>query len=156
MRRSIINNLFVFGSLCIVAAIQVTDSSASDALEVTVKAEKVQLAFETKSFEVESGQSVKLTLVNPDGGLQPHNLLIISPDKTNEVGMLANQGITNPEFLKNPVPESEHVLFSTKLLQPGDEETIEFKAPSEPGEYPYICTYPGHWMVMKGIMKVVK
>jgi azurin len=34
--------------------------------------------------------------------------------------------------------------------------TLRFFAPDEPGDYPYICTFPGHWRVMKGVMKVTK
>ena len=28
-------------------------------------------------------------------------------------------------------------------------------APDKPGEYPYVCTYPGHYLVMRGVLKVV-
>jgi len=33
---------------------------------------------------------------------------------------------------------------------------LRFTAPDKPGEYPYICTFPGHWRIMQGVMKVVK
>ncbi len=33
--------------------------------------------------------------------------------------------------------------------------TLRFTAPTEPGEYPFICTFPGHWRIMQGVMKVV-
>ena len=48
------------------------------------------------------------------------------------------------------------VLFASKLGQPDAEDVLEFTAPSEPGDYPYICTYPGHWAIMNGIMKVAE
>ena len=35
-------------------------------------------------------------------------------------------------------------------------ETIEFTAPAEPGDYPYICTFPGHWRLMNGVLHVTK
>ncbi|WP_420845224.1 plastocyanin/azurin family copper-binding protein [Maribacter litopenaei] len=47
------------------------------------------------------------------------------------------------------------VLFATALVNPDQTVTLRFKAPSEPGEYPYICTFPGHWRIMQGVMKVV-
>ncbi|MBT16596.1 MAG: hypothetical protein CMO59_11530, partial [Verrucomicrobiales bacterium] len=54
------------------------------------------------------------------------------------------------------VPESEDIIASTKLVNPGGVDKIEFVAPSEPGDYPYICTFPGHWRLMQGIIKVKK
>ena len=32
--------------------------------------------------------------------------------------------------------------------------SLRFVAPTEPGEYPYLCTYPGHWVIMRGVMVV--
>ena len=36
----------------------------------------------------------------------------------------------------------------------GGSFTISFMLPKQPGDYPYICTFPGHWMVMNGVMHV--
>ena len=33
---------------------------------------------------------------------------------------------------------------------------LRFRAPAEPGIYPYVCTFPGHWVVMNGEMVVAK
>ncbi|MBT3479957.1 MAG: hypothetical protein HN457_00795, partial [Opitutales bacterium] len=55
---------------------------------------------------------------------------------------------------KHFVPDMPQVLFHTKLLQPDTSETIRFIAPTKPGEYPYICSFPGHWIVMRGVMTV--
>ncbi len=129
-------------------------TSASDVLELTITADKIQLAYDTKSFEVAAGQKVSLTLANPEQGTQPHNLLVINPGTINQVGMAANQGMTDPNFLKNPVPKSDQVLFASKLVQPGESDVLEFTAPEKPGTYPYICTFPGHWMMMRGEMVV--
>lgn len=132
--------------------------AADEVAEITLTADKIQFIFDIKEFTVKAGQKVKLTLVNPAESVtrQPHNVLIVKPGKKDVVGMAANAGLTDPEFMttKNAIPESEDILFHSKLVQPGAEETIEFEAPSEPGEYPYICTYPGHWMLMNGVMTV--
>jgi azurin len=37
---------------------------------------------------------------------------------------------------------------------PQDQFTISIRAPATPGRYPYLCTFPGHWMVMNGEMIV--
>ena len=52
------------------------------------------------------------------------------------------------------VPQIADVLFSTKVLDPGQTLTVQFRAPQEPGEYPYVCTFPGHWRLMNGVMTV--
>lgn len=131
-----------------------------DAAEVKITADKTQFLYDVKEFTVKPGQTVKLTLINPADSVnrQPHNILIVKPGKKDVVGMASNAGLADPTFLteKNAVPESEDILFHSKLLQPGEEETIEFTAPEEPGDYPYLCTYPGHWAIMNGVMKVVK
>lgn len=133
---------------------------ADEAAEVKITADKLQFLYDVKEFTVKPGQTVKLTLVNPADSVnrQPHNILIVKPGKKEVVGMAASDPklMSNPEFLKDPVPESEDILHHSKLLQPGEEETLEFTAPTEPGDYPYLCTFPGHWAIMNGVMKVVE
>lgn len=131
---------------------------ADEVAEVTLTADKVQFLYDIKEFTVKPGQKVKLKLVNPADSVtrQPHNILIVKPGKKDVVGMAANAGLADPAFLttKQAVPDSEEILHASKLVQPGDEDTIEFAAPTEPGDYPYLCTYPGHWAIMNGVMKV--
>jgi azurin len=57
---------------------------------------------------------------------------------------------------KNYVPSLPEVLFSTSLVNPGQTYKLTFKAPAAIGDYPYVCTFPGHWTLMNGVMKVVK
>ena len=129
---------------------------ADDVKEITLTTAKVQFIYDKKEFTVKAGEKVKIILVNPEGSVQPHNILIVKPGKKDAVGALANTGLSDPAFLKNPVPESEDVLFASKLAQPGTKETLEFTVPDEPGDYVYMCTFPGHWILMNGIMKVEK
>ncbi len=131
---------------------------SQDVAEITITADKVQFLYDIKEFTVKPAQKVKLTLINPADSVtkQPHNLLIVKPGKDMAVGMASNNAISDPAFLttKNAIPESEDILFHTNLVQPGTQDTIEFTAPTEAGDYPYMCTYPGHWAIMKGVMKV--
>ncbi len=126
--------------------------------EITITAHPSELRFDTVKFIVKAGQKVKLTLVNPDDSinLQPHNLLIVEPGKLEEVGMAANAELADPTFLseRHAVPASNYVLYHTKLLFPGESETLEFVAPTVADDYPLLCTYPGHWSVMNGVMTV--
>lgn len=125
---------------------------------ITITAHRSELRFDTVKFTVKAGQKVKLTLVNPDDSinLQPHNLLIIDPGKLEEVGMAANAEMADPAFLseRHAVPSSNYVLHHTKLLLPGESETLEFVAPTVADDYPFLCSYPGHWSIMNGVMTV--
>ncbi len=140
--------------------ISTTGIQAEDTAEVKITADKIQFAYDIKEFTVKPGQKVKLILVNPTDSVtrQPHNLLIVKPGKKDVVGMAANAAMTDPEFMttKQAIPESDDILFHTKLVQAGEEDTLEFTAPEEEGDYPYLCTYPGHWAIMNGVMKVAK
>ncbi|MCB1079937.1 MAG: hypothetical protein KDM64_19110, partial [Verrucomicrobiae bacterium] len=128
---------------------------AQDVAEVTITADKIQLAYDTKEFSVKAGQKVKLTLVNPadSQNLQPHNLLIIKPGKLGAMIAVVNDPskLSNPNWITNPIPEGdENMLHHTKLLKPGEKETLEFTAPEEAGDYPFLCSYIGHAAIMNG------
>ena len=110
------------------------------------------LKFTLGSFTVKAGQRVELTFNNTDDML--HNLVIVRPGKLQAVGKAALQlGIDGPD--RGYIPSSGDVLFNTCLLQPGASQSIYFTAPLRPGDYPYLCTYPGHYLTMNGVMKVV-
>lgn len=133
-------------------------AKAEEVLEITITADKMQFLYDVKEFTVKPGQKVKLTFINPVGSIQPHNILIVKPEKMQVVGMASMAGIADPTFLteKQAIPDSEDILFHSKLLQAGEEDVMEFTAPEEAGDYPYLCTYPGHWAIMNGVMKVVE
>jgi azurin len=52
------------------------------------------------------------------------------------------------------VPKSEDVLWASKLVDHGKEEEMNFTTPTAKGDYPYVCTFPGHHILMRGVMKV--
>jgi putative heme-binding domain-containing protein len=73
-----------------------------------------------------------------------------------EIGQLAETQATQPGALERAyIPDSAKVLVKSRLVQPRESEKIDFVAPAEPGVYPYVCTYPGHWRRMYGAMYVV-
>jgi azurin len=98
-----------------------------------------------------ANEAIEFTLINPD--VVPHNWVLVQPGTLASVGELANQLIADPEaFARQYIPRSDDVLFYTDIVSPGERQTISFNAPSTPGRYPYLCTFPGHWMVMNGVL----
>ena len=139
-------------------ALLVSSVRADDVTEIILKPDAANpLAYDKKAFTVKAGQKLKLTLENKSAVPQPHNLLIIKPGTLMKVGALANGMLTDPQAMaKDFIPESPDILHHTKLIQPGQTGSLEITAPTEPGDYPYLCTFPGHWMLMQGVMKVEK
>ncbi|MCP4849950.1 MAG: hypothetical protein GY899_18580 [Verrucomicrobiaceae bacterium] len=120
---------------------------------VKITAVPNQLAFFPGEFRVKAGSKLKVSFHNPD--LQIHNLVIVRPGSGEQVGLLADRMAQDPDAMKKGfVPDSEQVIWSTPLVDAGGEVEQELIAPAEPGNYPFICTFPGHWRVMKGVMVV--
>ncbi|MDQ3291629.1 MAG: plastocyanin/azurin family copper-binding protein, partial [Bacteroidota bacterium] len=55
---------------------------------------------------------------------------------------------------RNYVPKMDEVIAATDLVNPEGRTVIRFKVPQKTGDYPYVCTFPGHWRIMNGVMKV--
>jgi cytochrome c oxidase subunit 2 len=115
------------------------------------------MQFDKKELAVKAGQKVTLVFKNQACALM-HNFLLLKPGTKDAVGALADKMLSDPNGLaKQYIPESPDVLVhGNKLIGIGQSDTIEFTAPAEPGDYPYICTFPGHWRLMNGVMKVTK
>ncbi len=111
------------------------------------------LRFATAELRARAGERLSVTLVNPD--VVPHNWVLLAPGSAQKVGEASNEMIAEPEgFAKHYVPELPEVLAYTDMVGPGEAFTIHLDAPAQPGIYPYLCTFPGHWMVMKGALVV--
>ena len=114
---------------------------------------KPGLKFDTDKIEAKAGSRVKIVFNNNDDML--HNFVITKPGAANTVGDLALQlNLNGPKM--NYVPNTPNVLYHTNILQPESAEAIYFIAPTEPGDYQFVCTFPSHSSLMQGTFKVVK
>jgi len=112
------------------------------------------MKYDVTELEVKAGSKVKLVFNNLDDDMT-HNLVIVEPGTADEVGLAAfSLGVKASQM--SYVPNNNKVLFHTTLLQPESSQTIYFTAPAKPGNYSFVCTYPGHHTLMRGILKVVK
>jgi hypothetical protein len=111
------------------------------------------LSYSTRSFTVRAGAPIALDFFNPD--MVPHNWVLIKPGQLDWVGDLTNKMIADPEAVaRHYVPADPAVLAFTDITPPQQHEVIYFNAPAEKGRYPFLCTFPGHWKVMNGLMIV--
>jgi putative heme-binding domain-containing protein len=142
----------------VIAAAEETAAKKSGILSdtpelTTIRIGTVQekMMYDVKQLSVKPGKKVKLTFANVD--FMPHNILLVKPGKADEVGLKAI-ALGARGFEVGFVPESSDILWASKLVDFGSEEVIEFTAPTEEGAYPYICSFPGHHLIMRGTLIV--
>lgn len=128
--------------------------------EVTISTMKAQMKYDVRSFSVKPGAKVKVIFKNPDD--LPHNLIFCTPgkskgaDKGKEV-VDAVMKLGDKAVESNWEPKGHpRILASSGMVQPHKETTFYFQAPKREGDYPYICTFPGHFQLMNGMMGVSK
>lgn len=121
-------------------------------LEVSLEATD-KMTFNKDEIIVPAGSTVKLTLTHVGklpANVMGHNFVLLK--KGTDV---ATFGLKATEFPNNNyVPtDTKAVIAHTKIIGGGESDTIEFKAP-KPGTYTFICSFPGHYMMMKGVLIV--
>jgi len=122
---------------------------------VTIKAVVGEMKYDITRFSVKAGKTLKIIFQNPDH--MQHNLLVIKPGTLEKVGAAADEMARRPNAADLAyVPGTPDVLFSTPLVNPGQTVELIIKVPATPGDYPFVCTFPGHWRIMHGVMQVVK
>jgi glucose/arabinose dehydrogenase/azurin len=119
-----------------------------------VKAVHEQLRFDVTRIVVEKGKPFEVVFDNTD--VMPHNLVVVAPGKHNEIGMAAMTMTPDKKDKQGRqyLPEGHPFIAATHLLNPGQKEKLQLKAPGQEGEYEYVCTFPGHAMVMWGKLVV--
>ncbi|MEO8480836.1 MAG: plastocyanin/azurin family copper-binding protein [Acidobacteriota bacterium] len=113
-----------------------------------------QMSYDRAWFVVEAGKPMQLAFTNREA--MPHNVVIGAPGALEAIG---NAGAAVPlptdPAVKPYVPTLPTVLASTNLMKEGETARLTLTAPATPGEYVFLCTYPGHWVRMYGVMLVV-
>ena len=127
---------------------EVTTPSAtvSNTVEITANDE---MKFSTTEIRVKAGEEVTLTLKN--AGTMPkesmgHNFLLLGGGT--DVEGFATKAMVAKETDYIPADMKSSILAHTKLLGPGESDTITFTVPA--GTYDFICSFPGHYAQMRG------
>ena len=148
MRRKILGILILFPALLTTLQAEPKVSGRP----ITIRAIE-GLQFDPPRAKMEPGQAVLFRFLNRDPSDQPHNFIIIKPGSLAEI-QKASMQIDADSIARGYIPEHEAVLASTKLLTADQSEEFVFVAPEEPGVYHYVCSYPGHAMVMYGALYI--
>ena len=124
-------------------------SSVGEVTEVTVSGND-QMQFDKKELRIKSGARVRLTLKHT--GKAPattmgHNLVLLKAGT--DVAQFATRAAAARTTAFIPASEKDSVIAHTRVLGGGEEDTIEFDAPAA-GTYDYLCTFPGHYVIMRG------
>jgi azurin len=148
-------NLILASILFLNAAFFATAEKKADH-EITISGNDT-MQFDVKNFDVIAGNKVKLIFKN--AGKLPkiamgHNLVLLK--KGVSAIAFGQKALGAGANAVNPLPDSlkGDVIANTKLLGPGEEEIVTFTAPKEKGAYEYVCTFPGHFAMMRGTMTV--
>ena len=117
------------------------------------------MRYKVERFWVKPNSKVKLTLTNTDD--MPHNLVVCKRDTSLlEIAQKAWTMDMTAEFdgpsalERHYVPDDPRVLHHTRLVNPGQTDEVYFSAPEAEGDYPYVCSLPGHAFTMRGVMTV--
>ncbi len=120
---------------------------------IRLKALPGKMAFDQGTLTVPHGKSVSLLFDNSDQ--MPHNIVVAKPGSLEKVGAAADAMASLPDgYERQFIPDIPEVLFATPLVNAGETYQLDFVAPDTPGNYPFICTFPGHWRIMRGVLTV--
>ncbi len=114
------------------------------------------MQFDKKTLEVTTGQKVTIELKHV--GKLPktamgHNIVILKPGTV--VPSFAMKGMTAPTtgYIPQDEESKKLVVAHSETIGGGETTSFTFTAP-EPGAYPYLCTFPGHFALMQGVLTV--
>lgn len=128
-----------------------------DVAEIVIEGDD-RMRFDIDRFTVGAGQMVRLTLDHV--GQLPaqsmgHNVVILIPgEDVFEFAADVNEQGGSMENAYVPEPVRDVVVAYTAMIGGGETAQVEFRAPDEPGEYPFLCSFPGHAGMMNGVMVV--
>ncbi len=129
--------------------------AASAVVEVEITASDT-MKYSLNRIEAKPGQDVKVTLTNM--GSMPkaamgHNFVLLK--KGVDPKEVVDAGVTAAATDYIAPSMADKIIAHTKLLGPKQSEELNFKAPTEPGEYTFVCTFPAHFLSgMKGVLVV--
>lgn len=144
--------LTIFLSFFIAAGAFAQDS---DVREILIKGTD-NMKFDVTLIEASPGETLRITLEtksNMPAQAMAHNVAIVDLDTNVEDFVLAS--MAEPDNAYIAPSYADDVIAVTEMIGGGETSTIEFTVPETPGDYEYVCTFPGHYFGgMKGVLRV--
>ncbi len=112
------------------------------------------MQFDVKAFEVPVGAEITLVFTNKGSlpkAAMGHNVVVLKPGSNVMSFGGASVAAAANEYIPQDDANAGLIIAHTKLLGPGETDTITFKLDAA-GEYPFICSFPGHYALMKGVI----
>lgn len=136
------------------AAAPAAAPAADGARTVAITADDA-MKFSVTEIRAEPGEKLRISLKNlgrmPRQAMAHNWVLLVAMPDADVLALAQGAAARMPEYLP---AEAAKVLAHTRLLGPNETDTIELTAPAAPGEYPFVCTFPGHAALMRGKLLV--
>jgi len=131
-----------------------TSTAAGGARTIEITAND-QMKFSTTALEAKPGEELHVVLTNA-GSLpkeaMAHNWVLLKPGSD----VMAFSAAAASAKDKNYIPDNlkDQIIAKIDILGPHQTGEVTFKAPDQAGEYPFLCSFPGHAALMKGTLTV--
>jgi|SRR5699024_8784945 len=114
------------------------------------------MKFSVKQITVSPGEQVTIKLTTKStlpAMAMSHNWVLLKQSADPQAFTMAGASHKDTEYIDPS--KADMVLAKTALAAGGETVTVTFTAPSTPGDYTYVCTFPGHFVSgMKGVLTV--
>ncbi len=120
---------------------------------IVIKTVVEEMRYDTRTFTVRAGETVKIWFQNDD--YTPHNLIVGHPGSADAIGAAAER-LGADGFAAEFIPDVDRIVAASSLLGHQKSQLLEFRAPTEPGDYDVLCTFPGHRVTMNAVMRVTR
>ncbi len=151
MTKSLGSRLFIVASMLMIGVI---NNARAEARTIEITGNDT-MQYSTKVIEVKAGEKIKIVFKNV--GTLPveamgHNVVFLK--KGTDVAAFCTAGMTAKDTDYIAADQNDKIIAKTKIIGPGEQDEVEFTTPTDLGDYPYVCTFPGHFALMQGVMKV--
>jgi azurin len=114
------------------------------------------MKYNVTTINAKPGEQLRIKLTSK--GVMPkiamaHNVVVLKKEADPAAFATAAASARATDFI--PPANKGDVIANTALAGPGETVEVVFKVPAAAGSYPFLCTFPGHFVVgMKGNLVV--
>lgn len=117
------------------------------------------MKFSITRIEAKAGETLRVVLQNvgslPKAAMGHNFVLLKAGVKPEEIAAAAAMAGPAKDYF--PEDRADQIIAHTRLIGPKEKAEVTFQVPAEPGEYAFLCTFPGHVAAgMKGVLVVTE